>query len=453
MPIGVLIEMSNIQFYNSYSGVIEDFKPIEDNKVKMYVCGPTVYNYAHIGNARPIVVFDTLRRMLEAQGFVVDYISNVTDVDDKIINKALEENVAESVITDKFLKAYLKLREDLNTEDLNYMPKVTETMDQIIAFIGDLIAKGHAYCVDGDVYFRVSKIVEYGQLSKQNIEDLEVGARVEQDSKKEDPLDFTLWKSTEKGIKWEAAFGSGRPGWHTECVVMIKDYFGGPIDIHGGGMDLKFPHHENEIAQSIACCGDKIANYWLHNGMLNIDGSKMSKSLGNTLWAKDIVERYGSNVTRWLLLSSHYRSPLNINEEIIEQSKTELNKIEIALKQASLKCQLAKVESTEIDTKLFGGFIDCLNDDINTPNAYMNIFESIKLLNQKLRNKEIDYNDLSIILNTIKKMLEVLGIFYDLVELDEETRELYNSWENAKTNKEFSEADKLRIELQKRNVF
>lgn len=450
--IGVNIGMSNIQFYNSYSGEIEDFKPIEENKVRMYVCGPTVYNNAHIGNARPIVVFDTLRRMLEAQGYEVDYISNITDVDDKIINRASDEGVSESIVTEKYLEAYLKLRDDLNTNPLNYMPKVTESMDQIIEFINDLIDKDYAYSVDGDVYFRVGKIDDYGLLSKQKIDDLEVGARVEEDSKKENPLDFTLWKSTEKGIKWTTKFGEGRPGWHTECVVMIKDYFGGLIDIHGGGMDLKFPHHENEIAQSIACCGDKIANYWLHNGMLNIDGSKMSKSLGNTMWAQDIIDTYGSNVTRWLLLSSHYRSPLNINEEIIELSKVELTKIDTAIKQASIKCQLANFNSDEMDEDLFSNFIDSLNDDINTPNAYMAIFDGVKLLNQLLRVRDVDLLEVTRKNNAILKMLDILGIKLDIVVINEADRELYNNWLMAKEKKDFELADKYRLQLQEKNI-
>lgn len=269
--------------YNNATNQIEEFVPIKPGEVSMYVCGPTVYNYAHIGNARPIVVFDTLRRVLQADGYKVEYISNVTDVDDKIINKAIEEGVDEEVIATRYLNAYLDLRKKLNTVELAATPKVTETMDEIIAFISELMAKGYAYEVSGDVYFRVSKIKDYGLHSKQNIEELEVGSRVQENTLKENPLDFALWKKTDKGINWDSPFGSGRPGWHTECVVMINDHFNSKIDIHGGGMDLKFPHHENEIAQAKACFNHGLANYWMYNGMLNIDGEKMSKSLGNVL--------------------------------------------------------------------------------------------------------------------------------------------------------------------------
>ncbi|MFV0255461.1 MAG: cysteine--tRNA ligase [Erysipelotrichaceae bacterium] len=439
-------------FFNSYSGEIEEFKSIIANRVSMYVCGPTVYNYAHLGNARPLVVFDTLRRVFEAQGFDVDYVSNVTDVDDKIINKAIAEGVSEGEITARYLQAYLDLRADLNIKDLNAMPMVTKTMDQIILFIKNLIASDFAYEVDGDVYFRVNKIKEYGQLSKQKTEDLEVGARIVEDTKKENPLDFTLWKKTEKGIKWQSDFGEGRPGWHTECVVMIKDYFNGLIDIHGGGMDLKFPHHENEIAQSEACCHDKIANYWLHNGMLNIDGSKMSKSLGNTMWAKDFIDTYGANVTRWVLLSSHYRSPLNINSEIIEMSKSELVKIEIALKQASLKLQLANYNDSDFDQEIFTEFIKTLNDDLNTPNSFMVIFETIKQLNQLIRDDKTEISKLSKVNNTILEMLKILGIMIELEVLSASDLELYQNWLKAKTAKDFDLADSLRAKLQERKI-
>jgi len=262
--------MRKLRIYNNKSGKIEDFESIKPGKVDMYVCGPTVYNYAHIGNARPIVVFDTLRRVLEADGYQVEYISNVTDVDDKIIQKARSEGVAETTITSRYLAAYLKLREELKTLQLAAMPQVTANMAGIIAFIAKLLENGYAYESAGDVYFRVNKIDDYGAYSRQNLADLEVGARVEENTKKENPLDFALWKKTEQGIKWESPFGPGRPGWHTECVVMIDNHFHNKIDIHGGGLDLRFPHHENEIAQAKAAFNHDIANYWIYNGMIAV---------------------------------------------------------------------------------------------------------------------------------------------------------------------------------------
>ena len=270
----------SIRLYNTLSGKIEEFKPIKPNEVSMYVCGPTVYNHAHIGNARPIIVFDTLRRLFEAQGYMVKYVSNYTDVDDKIIKKAHEENVTEGVVSARYIEAYQKVRDSLNTEPLFATPRVTETMDEIIHFIDKLVQTGHAYQVGGDVYFRVGSVSSYGSFSKQNLEDLQVGARIEENTKKENPLDFALWKETDMGIKWQSPWGEGRPGWHTECVVMIHKEFGDQIDIHGGGMDLRFPHHENEVAQSQALFHNSIAHYWLHNAMININGEKMSKSLG-----------------------------------------------------------------------------------------------------------------------------------------------------------------------------
>ena len=283
-----------IKFYNSMSNTLETFKPIKENEVSIYVCGPTVYNHAHIGNARPVIVFDVLTKFLRYIGYKVTHMSNFTDVDDKIINQAIKENCSEKEITDKYSKAYLDLLDNLNVSKPNITPRVTETMDQIIAFIKDLVDQGYAYEVNGNVYFRVSKIEDYGKLANINKEELEVGARIEENKEKENPMDFALWKNTDIGIKWDSPFGKGRPGWHTECVVMINDnYPSHLIDIHGGGNDLKFPHHVNEIAQSKALYNTDIANYWLHNAMVNIDGEKMSKSLNNFKLAKDLIEQYG----------------------------------------------------------------------------------------------------------------------------------------------------------------
>ena len=331
----------HMKLYNSKTNQIETFKPIKPNEVSMYVCGPTVYGEAHIGNARPIIVFDTLRRLFLALGYKVDFVSNYTDVDDKIIQKAINEAVDETVITKRYIEAYEAVRNSLNALPIEHNPKVTENIEGIVAFIQDLVNQGYAYDVNGNVYFRVEKANEYGEISKQRIEDLLVGARIEAESEKENPLDFTLWKKTDQGIQWDSPWGKGRPGWHTECVVMIHEHFHHMIDIHGGGMDLKFPHHENEVAQSRACLHHGLANVWMHNGMLNIDGEKMSKSLGNVMLAKDVIAQLGSAVVRWMMMSVDYRSPLNITDDVVETAKTEVNKALSALRQVEIKVQLS----------------------------------------------------------------------------------------------------------------
>lgn len=444
-----------MKLFNSMSQKIEEFKPITEGQVSMYVCGPTVYNYPHIGNARPIVVFDTLKRTFMALGYKVKMVSNYTDVDDKIIKVAKECGISEKEVTEKFIKAYNDDRLALHAMMPDAAPKVTETMDAIIAFIDLLVKKEHAYVVDGDVYFRVSSVENYGKLSNQQIDDLMVGARIDENSKKENPLDFTLWKRTEEGIKWESPWSVGRPGWHTECVVMINKEFDGNhlIDIHGGGMDLKFPHHENEIAQSRGAYETGIANYWIHNGMVNIDGEKMSKSLGNVIWAKDMIEKIGGDTLRWLFLSSHYRSPLNINEEAIETAKKELNKVKTPLKQAYVKAGLAGVDlKEEYDVESFHTFLTAMEDDLNTPNAFAAIFDVVKQLNQVVRQKEIDFTALGLKVNAVEKMLDVLGIENHRIVLSEEDKNLHAEWRNAVTQKDFELADKFRAQLIEKGI-
>lgn len=443
-----------MKLFNSLHNCVEPFKTIKENEVNMYVCGPTVYNYPHIGNARPIIVFDTLKKTFEALGYKVKFVSNFTDVDDKIIKKAIEQQVSESEITSHFIESYNADRRSLNADLPDATPKVTETMDEIIDFIELLVKKGYAYEIDGDVYFRVNKVDEYGQLSNQQIDDLMVGARIDENNLKENPLDFTLWKKTDKGINWKSPFSQGRPGWHSECVVMINQEFNEHlIDIHGGGMDLKFPHHENEIAQSMAAYGTTIANYWLHNGMLNIDGEKMSKSFGNVIWVKDIVAQLGGNVVRWLMLSAHYRAPLNINDQAIETAQTELEKIKTSFKQACVKCELANVEiKAEADTELWKTFLDAMSDDLNTPNAYMSVFDTNKLLNSALRVREIDFSRVSQLIVTLEKMLYVLGIDLPRTKLSEEDRNVYANWNEAKSRKDFEAADGYRKTLIERGV-
>ncbi len=443
-----------MKIYNSYSLKVEEFKPIKEGQVSMYVCGPTVYNHAHIGNARPIVVFDTLRRTLEALGYKVKMVSNFTDVDDKIINKAIEEGVSEKVIAQRYIDAYNDVRKQLNVVPLDATPRVTETMDDIIAFIKELVDNGSAYEVNGDVYFSVDSDDKYGELSHQQINDLISGARVEENDQKRNPLDFALWKKTDKGIKWDSPWGEGRPGWHTECVVMIGKEFGeGMIDIHGGGKDLKFPHHENEMAQSECVHHHHLANYWVHNGMLETTGGKMSKSLGNTQWAKDVIKENGANLTRWLLLSAKYRDALIYSPETFDSCRTELSKIEMAMKQAEVKSQLADASlAEEYDEEKYQEFLDAMSDDLNTPNAYKVIFDTVKLLNQSMRVKEIDYSQVGKYYNAINKMLDVLGIKLEKKVLTEENKETYQKWNEAKAAKDFESADKYRAKLIADNV-
>ena len=442
-----------MKLYNTLTLKTEEFVPVHENQVNMYVCGPTVYGDAHIGNARPIVVFDTLRRVFEADGYKVKYVSNFTDVDDKIINKALEEGVKETEIAERYIKAYNKVRKSLNTEKLDATPRVTETMDEMIRFIEKLVENGNAYVVDGEVYFSVDSVGSYGSLSHQNLEELHVGARVEENENKRNPLDFLLWKKTKVGIQWDSPWGMGRPGWHTECVVMIGDNFNHEcIDIHGGGKDLKFPHHENEMAQSNAVNGHHLANYWIHNGMLNLNGGKMSKSLGNIQLAKDVIAKIGANVTRWLLLSVNYRDVLDFSENTLEAAKAEVSKIELALKQAEVKAQIAEVSlEGELDSH-WEPFMDAMNDDLNTPNAYKTIFDAVKELNQSLRQREINYAEVGSHYTTIKKMLSVLGIFIKETVLTEEDRDNYQKWNEAKKAKDFETADRYRALLQERNI-
>ena len=438
-----------IRLYNSKTLQIEPFRPVKEGHVSMYVCGPTVYNYAHIGNARPMVVFDVLKRLFEAEGYTVTYVSNLTDVDDKIINRAIEENTTEAVIAQRYIDAYQALRVQLNTQIPDITPRVTETMDDIIAFIQEMVNNGSAYVSEnGDVYFSVEADERYGEISHQNLDMLEAGARIDVNQGKKNPYDFALWKKTDKGIQWNSPWGKGRPGWHTECVVMINKNLGEIIDIHGGGMDLKFPHHENEAAQQECTHHNALANYWVHNAMINIDGQKMSKSLGNTLWAKDIIDQLGTGLTRWLMSSVHYRKELNFSEETVETARKELEKVLNPLKQADIRISLAQAEVTdEKDEESFRSFLDQLDDDLNTPNAYTVIFETVKKLNQSLRVREIDYASVNRIRNAVTAMLDVLGINVERTVLSEEDRELFRGWNEAKKAKDWGKADTYRNAL------
>ena len=446
-----------MRLFNTLTNKKEEFKPIEEGKVSIYICGPTVYNHAHIGNTRPMIVFDVLRRTFEYLGNDVTFVSNYTDVDDKIIKAAKAEGITEKELTDKYIKAYEDVRAGLNIEDPTYKPRVTETMPEIIDFIQALIDKGYAYEVDGDVYFRVTKVKEYGMLSGIKVEDLIAGASDRtlsvDDKKKESTTDFALWKKTDEGIQFDTPWSKGRPGWHTECVVMINKLFkDGKIDIHGGGQDLKFPHHENEIAQSMAYNGHPIANYWMHNQMINIDGEKMSKSLGNVLWAKDLIVEFGCNVFKWLMLSTHYCNPLNMTEKVIVGVRKEVSKVENATKNASLYLQVNHVPAHDYKKETVDAMVNALEDDLNTSLALTQILDQIKVLNQVMRVREKDNDVIATEYATLVKMGDVLGFLFEGTKLSEEDIALYEEWNAYKKEKNFDEADRVRKELTERGI-
>lgn len=444
-----------MKLFNTMTNKKEEFKPIKEGEVSIYVCGPTVYNYVHIGNTRPMIVFDVLRRTFEYLDNNVTFVSNFTDVDDKIIKAAKAEGITEKELTDKYIKAYEDVRRGLNLEFPTYAPRVTETMDEIIAFIGKLIDKGYAYEVDGDVYFRVSKVKEYGELSGIKIEDLVAGAseRVEDKGVKEESTDFALWKKTDEGIQFDSPWSKGRPGWHTECVVMINDIFDeGKIDIHGGGQDLKFPHHENEIAQSRALNNHPIAHTWMHNQMININNEKMSKSLGNVVWAKDLIAELGCNVYKWFMLSSHYRNPLNMTNEIIESVKKEVSKVDNVLKQASLYLQVNNVDKQDYNKETVDKMVDALADDLNTSLALTEILNQVKVLNQIMRVKDRDNEAIAREYSTLLKMTEVIGFVFAPKQLTADELVVYKNWLDAKAVKDFEKADIYRDELIKKGI-
>ena len=442
--------------YNTYTRQKEEFKPIEENKVKMYICGPTVYNYVHIGNARPVLFFDLVHRYFNYLGYEVDYVSNVTDVDDKIINRAIEEEVTEAEIAKKYLEYFLECNQLLNALPFNKMPKVTENMEEMIDFIHALVERGYAYAVEGDVYFRIDKVREYGQLSGKRIEELEVGARIAEDSKKENPLDFVLWKKTDKGITWDSPWGAGRPGWHTECVVMIQKEFKGKIDIHGGGTDLQFPHHENEIAQSLCMHGHSIANYWMHVGRLGLNNEKMSKSLGNVINVKDLIEKIDANAFRLFMLSVHYHQPINYTEENIQLAMKEWQKIKTTFNQLHLKLDVAealdvKEEKVDAIAALMQQFTDALEDDFNTSNAITSLYGVVKEVNKMMRAK-VSEGAYKYALMTLQNMTYIFGFDLKKKRLTSEERDLFKSWEAARKAKDFTQADALRERLQALNV-
>lgn len=444
-----------VKLYNSLTNQKEVFKPIKENEVTCYVCGPTVYNFVHIGNMRPVVTFDILRRLFIRLGNKVTFISNFTDIDDKIIKQAKEEGVSEKEIAEKYIEAFEQDRENIHSLKPDYQPRVTNTMKDIVDFIDQLVQKGFAYEVNGDVYFRVNKIKDYGTLSNMKIDDLVVGARIDENSLKESPLDFTLWKKTEEGIKFDSPWSMGRPGWHSECVVMINKLVpGGHIDIHGGGFDLKFPHHENEIAQEEALHNHKIANYWMHNGFINVDNVKMSKSLGNVKRAVDLLKEYGGNTVRFVLINSYYRTPVNFSDELLLSAKKEVEKIEQTYSKLSIKLQLAGISLDSYDKELKSNeFIDALCDDLNTPNALTEMYKTLKEANVALRANPSDFELLTQLFFTLKDMIDLLGLKFDLVKLTSEDIALYEEYNLSKANKDFEKSDQLRKILIERKIF
>jgi cysteinyl-tRNA synthetase len=431
--------------YNSLTNKMEEFKPINGNKVNMYVCGPTVYGYIHIGNARPVIFYDMLRRYLAFSGYDVTYASNITDVDDKIINKAISDNTTEKVVAKMFEDAYWDSVERVGSSKPDLIPHATDYIHEMIELIEDLIQKGYAYVSDGDVFFRVSKIKDYGCLSNQQIEELNSGARISVDDKKENPLDFALWKKTEVGIKWDSPFGAGRPGWHTECVVMNHKLFGDVIDIHGGGMDLKFPHHENEIAQAEAAYGTHLAKYWIHVGRLDLNGVKMSKSLGNVIYVKDIDNTHDGMVLRCLILFSPYRQMIPYSMDLFNQYAKEYDKWVRAYKQCLFELQYKGLLSDSVDSSDIDEFKKYMDDDFNVQNVLTLINNIVKAMNTSLRAK--DYDTLAIKLHTLEVILDVLHINLFVDKMTEEELAVYKEWQEARLNKDFEKADIARAKL------
>lgn len=439
----------NVKVYNSLTNQIEDFKTIKEKELSMYVCGPTVYNDAHIGNGRPVIFFDVVKRFFTYLGYKVVMVENFTDIDDKIIKKAKEENVSEKEISTKYINAFLKVCDDSGCLNDIIHPKVTENIPEILSFIKQLVDKGYAYISGDDVYFRVRSVPTYGMLSNQKLDELESGARIDVNTFKEDPSDFTLWKKTsDEGIKWDSEFGSGRPGWHTECVVMINKIFGGVIDIHGGGVDLKFPHHENEIAQSMALNNNSIANYWLHNARIDLKGEKMSKSVGNVVWLKDVLVRYPYQAYRLFILANHYRQNVSYSEELMQNMTNEWNKLRKVYVSLYRKLELANaIDYNNKDQKYMEKFLTEMSYDLNTANALTAIYEHIKLINISLRNKETTILTFVHLFNALHDMFSIFGLGVDILPLTEEEIELVNKWNEARNNKDFEKADILRKDI------
>ena len=451
-----------MQIFNSMTRRKEEFKPIHEGKVGIYACGPTVYNFFHIGNARPFIVFDVLRRYFEYSGYNVKFVQNFTDVDDKVINKANEEGVSFEEIANRYIKEYFTDAKGLGIREATVHPKATENIDAIIEIVQTLVDKGYAYAVDGDVYYRAKKFEGYGKLSKQPLEDLEAGARIGVDERKEDPMDFALWKSAKPGEPyWASPWGNGRPGWHIECSAMANRYLGKSIDIHSGGVDLTFPHHENEIAQSEAANGCTFANYWLHNAFLNIDNHKMSKSAGNFFTVRDAAAVYGYEPIRFFMLAAHYRSPLNYSRESLEQSSAALERMYTAKERIKFLCENgADGAITEKETAALGEldafeakFRAAMDDDLNTADAISVIFEMIRLINSELDGAPTRAFAQAAA-DKLFALTDVLGLIQNEEDdaLTAEVEELIAARQAARKEKNFAEADRIRDLLKEKGI-
>lgn len=450
-----------IKIYNTLTQQKEIFKPLEENKVKMYVCGPTVYNYIHIGNARPIIAFDVVRRYFKYADYDVNYVSNFTDVDDKIIKASNEEGISTKELTDKYIKAFYEDYDALGCERADSNPRVSEYIKEIIEFIQKLVNEGYAYESNGDVYFRTRKKEDYGKLSKQSIDDLISGARIEVGEQKEDPLDFALWKKAKVGeVFWDSPFGEGRPGWHIECSVMANETLGKTIDIHAGGQDLTFPHHENEIAQSECHNHETFSNYWMHNGFINIDGTKMSKSLGNFTLVKDIREKIDPMVVRLFMLSVHYRTPINFSQETIDLAKINYAKIQTSYQNLHfrLKGELAEkvLDKDVVDevNKNLAYLEEQMNDDFNTANALSAWYELIKITNIYTEKDNVNKETLELLNAAFETYIAILGIKLEDTNnsSDEEIDKLIEQREQARKNRDFALADKIRDDLKAQGI-
>ncbi|MBV7508788.1 cysteine--tRNA ligase [Bacillus sp. sid0103] len=449
-----------IQLYNTLTRKKETFVPLEEGKVKMYVCGPTVYNYIHIGNARPAIVFDTVRRYLEYRGYDVKYVSNFTDVDDKLIRAANQLGEEVPMIADRFINAYFEDVTALGCQKADVHPRVMENMDIIIDFISQLIEKGFAYESAGDVYFRTRKFDDYGKLSHQSIDDLQVGARIEVGDRKQDDLDFALWKAAKEGeIFWESPWGLGRPGWHIECSAMAKKYLGETIDIHAGGQDLTFPHHENEIAQSEALSGKLFSRYWMHNGYINIDNEKMSKSLGNFVLVHDIIKKHNPQVLRFFMLSVHYRNPINFSEDLLESTRAAFERLTTSYqnlkhrKEASTDLTDNNQEWLDKISVLHEQFIEAMDDDFNTAKAISVLFDLSKLANYYLLEKNTAVGVIDAFTKQFEELFHVLGLTIEKEEmLDEEIDALIEKRIQARKDRNFQLSDQIRDQLKEMNI-
>lgn len=451
-----------MKIFNTMTRQKEEFVPLDPNEVKIYACGPTVYNFIHIGNARPLCVFDVLRRYLEYRGYKVKFVQNFTDIDDKIINRANEEGVSYSEISEKYIQEFWTDAKGLNVKEATVHPKATENIDEIIAIIQSLMDKGYAYKAGDDVYFRTRKFQEYGKLSHQPIEDLESGARIAIGEVKDDPLDFALWKGAKPGEPyWDSPFGKGRPGWHIECSAMNRKYLGNTIDIHCGGQDLIFPHHENEIAQSECANGATFARYWMHNGYINVDNVKMSKSLGNFKTVREISKVYGYEPIRYLLISSHYRSPINYSTDIIEQCQSALQRLYTCRESLDFALQNAQEAPGANDDALQkqfesrkAQFIEAMDDDLNTADALAAVFELVKDINTKVLDQPVSKAVCIAAAKLFDELTDVLGLLYNRKsnDLDSEIEALIEKRNEARKNKDWATADRIRDDLKARGI-